>query len=268
VTCTTNAVVGKNLLGKIIDYIDEFTVSYHCETLPKQKKQILDNIDFINTANKRLKCIVLMHGNQDHWPELLDVIDFCKSKNIPYLPKQLDGEINSNYKPSQIKWFQSIWDQRTPTRSKPLQEKIMEHKNLGDENSTLSQVGRACCGGRLMCPNGDLNQRVFYIPDNDFRGWKCGVNWFFLFIRQSTKEIFTNKDCRMNFNGTVSPIGYLDRWRDLTESTKHNLEKNMMPTITCAVPRCRCGLCAPKAQNSEDFLEIMKKHTTTSVLST
>jgi hypothetical protein len=256
VTCTTNAVVGPSLMSRIADFIDEFTVSYHCENLVKQKQQVLKNMLLLKEKNRRLKCIVLMHGNYDYWPELEEVISFCQANDIKYLPRQLDGDVNSNYGQKQITWFQNLWQTRSPQKSKLRQTELTDGQVT---DSQLSRVGRACCGGRLMCTNSDFRQPIFYVPNNHFEGWSCSVNWFFLAIRQSTGEIFVNKDCRMNFDGTMSPLGFLKNSAHLLTQTQQQLEQGV-PFMICARERCYCGLCAPKAQTPEQLLDIMKKH--------
>jgi len=256
VTCTTNAVVGPTQMSRIADFIDEFTISYHCENLEKQKQQVLKNMLLLKEKNKRLKCIVLMHGNYDYWPELEQVIDFCQNNDIKYLPRQIDGDVNSNYNQKQIVWFQDLWQKRSPQKAKSKQIQVVDGKI---NQSQLSKIGRACCGGRLMCTNDDLKQPIFYIPNNHFEGWSCSVNWFFLAIRQSTGEIFVNKDCRMNFDGTMSPMGYLSNTDYLLLQTQQRLSTGI-PYMTCARERCYCGLCAPKAETPDQLMSIMKKH--------
>lgn len=262
ITCTTNGVVGPTRFQEVINLVDEFTVSYHVESLPKQKQQVRDNLLSLRKKNKRVKCVILMHGDQQHWPELMDIIEFCQQNDIKYLPRHLDGNINANYGPEQIVWFKNLWSERSPVKSQDKQKEIMSHHTELEQadSVTLSKVGRACCGGRLMCANSDLKHPTFYVPDNNFQGWDCSVNWFFLYIKQYTKEIFVNKDCRMNFQGQVGPIGTLDRHQELITSTKEYLEKDQMPIINCAKNRCTCGLCAPKAKTQEEFITIMKKH--------
>lgn len=261
VTCTTNGVVGPNLMQRVIDLVDEFTVSYHAESLPKQKQQVLDNLKLLKSSGRRLKCVILMHGDENHWPELQAVIDFCQLNDIAYLPRHLDGHVNANYGPKQIKWFQNLWHQRSPTQSASKQFEIMSHKqDVMANNVDLSDVGRACCGGRLMCINQEMKDPVFYVPDNSFQGWKCSVNWYFLYIKQHTGEVYLNKDCRMNFDGTVSPIGYLDRSKEIIDWLADKFNNEQVPVITCAKTLCTCGLCAPKSQTADDFLKIMTKH--------
>jgi len=268
VTCTTNGVVGKNRMLEIVDLIDEFTISYHAESLKKQKQQVKENLLLIKQKNRRLKCVILMHGDQQHWPELLELIEFCKQHNINCLPRHLDGHINSNYNSEQVVWFKDFWKQKNLNKSQAKQAEILANKPEleSSEAVTLSKVGRACCGGRLMCTNSELKDPIFYVPDNVFTGWNCSVNWFFLYVKQHTKEIFTNKDCRMRFDGTVGPIGHLDQAQDLLQETKKLLDAESMPTIVCAKDHCWCGLCAPKAEHKEDFIKIMEKHITKKVL--
>jgi MoaA/NifB/PqqE/SkfB family radical SAM enzyme len=268
VTCTTNGVVGQNRMLEIVDLIDEFTVSYHAESLKKQKQQVKENLLLIKQKQRRVKCVILMHGNQEHWPELLELVEFCKQHNINCLPRQLDGPTNSNYNSEQVVWFKDFWKQKNLSKSQAKQQEILSDKTeLESSNTvTLNKVGRACCGGRLMCTNSELKDPIFYIPDNVFTGWSCSVNWFFLYVKQHTREIFTNKDCRMRFDGTVGPIGNLDHAQDLIEETKKLLENKNMPVITCAKDHCWCGLCAPKAEHKEDFFKVMEKHITEKVL--
>lgn len=262
ITCTTNGVVGQNRMLEIVKLIDEFTVSYHAESLKKQKQQVRDNLLLIQDQNKRLKCVILMHGDQRHWPELLELIQFCKDNNINCLPRQLDGPTNSNYNFEQVVWFKDFWKQRNLSKSQVKQQDLLSNKTELEsvDPVKLTKVGRACCGGRLMCTNSELRDPIFYVPDNVFTGWSCSVNWFFLYVKQHTREIFTNKDCRMRFDGTVGPIGNLDQTQDVIAEIKKSLQSNNMPIITCAKDHCWCGLCAPKAQTPKDFVKVMEKH--------
>lgn len=262
VSCTTNGVIGHRLMSRISDYIDEFTISYHAESLPKQKDLVKENLLYLKSKNKRLKCVILMHGDQKYWPELLDQIDFCKANEINHLPKQLDGDIASNYSAQKIIWFKNRWDQHLPEPSREKQKEIVESRSelQGDHPVSLTKVGRSCCGGRMMCVDDDLKLPVNYITNNNFLGWSCSVNWFFLFIRQHTGEVFVNKDCRMNFDGSVSPIGHLTDTQKLLDETKLRLQSNNMPYMICAKDHCLCGLCAPKAKNLSDFESLMAKY--------
>jgi pyruvate-formate lyase-activating enzyme len=261
ITCTTNAVIGHKRMQAVLPFIDEFTVSYHVESLKKQKTRVLDNLRLIQASHKKLKCILLMHGNQQYWPELLDVLDFCRDENIPYLARALDGATNASYNTHQINWFKNQYLDAVPQKSQKTQASAMQALDQCQNDSVaLSEIGRACCGGRLMCQDTDLKHPIRFVPDNNFFGWQCSVNWFFLYVKQYTGEIFVNKDCRMSFDGTVSPIGYLNETDKLLTSTKLRLDTNTMPVIECRKSLCICGLCAPKARDKQTFKKIMVKH--------
>ena len=256
ITCTTNLIIGKNLRNQIWNLVDEFTVSYHSESVLKQKQMFLDNVLFLKQKNKDTKVILCMHQDPQRWKEILKVKDFCEQHNIRYLCKALDGDLNSNYTTEQIAWFRGYWNKHSSGN---------QTYETVESDAPLSTLGRTCCGGRQMCSNGNLKQRSFFIQDNNFFDWHCSVNWFFLFIRQHTNEIFVNKDCRMSFNNKVEPIATLDSAKELIEKTKQQLTSGSMPVIQCKKSRCVCGLCAPKALTRSNFDNIMNKHITQDV---
>lgn len=256
VTTTTNAVVSKNQMLRIIDLIDEFTVSYHTESEAKQRQQVRDNLLLIKERNRRLKCVILMHPGDENFADNLAMIDFCKDNNIKHLPRQLDHEIQSpqwNYKGYQVTWFDQFYKQKSFGS--------LIHNTLPSNQSTtdLADIGRACCGGRQIVQNQDYQNRSFYVP-NKFPGWKCSVNWFFVYIKQVTKEVFVNKDCKMTFDGEIGPIGHLENSNELLQELKSGLVSDTLPIIQCKKDYCCCGLCAPKASTEEKFNNIMEKY--------
>ena len=62
--------------------------------------------------------------------------------------------------------------------------------------------------------------------------------------------MFANKDCRMNYDGNVGPIGNLNNTRDIF-AKMHNTG------IVCKQKSCWCGICAPKAKTKEKFDAMM-----------
>jgi pyruvate-formate lyase-activating enzyme len=240
VTTTTNAIVSTRQLNKIIPLIDEFTVSYHTESTDKQKQQFRDNLITIRDSGRRQKCIVMMHQQAELFEDSNRMITWLKDHNINYLPKQLDGDYEYNDK--QIIWF----------------DQLNQEKTFGKTvNEQVSR--RACCGGRQLCNNQNYKERHHYAT-NQFTDWYCSVNHFFLHIKQVTGELFSNKDCRMNFEGQVGPIGHLGNARPMLSKLKMQLDNNSMPVIQCKKHNCYCGLCAPKAKNLDTYKSIMKKY--------
>lgn len=252
VTTTTNAVISSDRLAKLIPLIDEFTVSYHTESNEDQQQQVRDNCLAIQAAQKRIKVIVLMHYRPVHFNNALKMIDFCNEHGLKNLPRQLDhtDALVWDYSPEHVKWFESFYQTRSRSG---------ETIKFADGVTNLSAEGRACCGGRQLALNQDFKNRHFYI-NNRFEGWNCSVNWFFVYIKQVTKEIFVNKDCKMNFDGTVGPIGFLTNTKDILTNLSNRLDSNTLLTIQCKKDVCWCGMCAPKAANLETYNSIMRKY--------
>jgi pyruvate-formate lyase-activating enzyme len=252
VTTTTNAIVTNKKLTDIIPYIDEFTVSYHAESTQKQKQQFKENLLLIKESSTRMKCIVLMHSDSVLFDECQDMINWLIANDINYLPKQLDHDLSKvefNYNPKQITWFNELYNKKNYNDS----------ITLSDKNSDLADTGRACCGGRQVCKDLNYKSRNYFVA-NKFPNWYCSVNWFFLHIKQVNGEIFVNKDCKMNFNGEVGPIGNLSNPQKLLADTRKQLETKTMPIIQCKKSNCTCGLCAPKAQSLDTYKKIINKY--------
>lgn len=244
VTCTTNAVIGQNLLTKILPLIDEFTVTFHAESLEKQREQALSNLIDIHNSGTRVKCVVLMHNRADLWNRCLDAIELCKQNGIRHIVKPLDN--------TGVEWAYSA-DQLALLRPK---EQIVEFVT---KTTAISQ-GRQCCGGRLLSTNGDLKSRTTFVPKQDFRGWSCSVNWFFLFVRQLDGAVYTNKDCMTSTSGQIEPLGYIDAADQLLETLETQFDSKSFPVVKCIKPICQCGYCAPKAETIEDFDQLMNRY--------
>ena len=258
VTTTTNAIISKKRLEHIIPFIDEFTCSYHTENTDKQKQQFKENLVRIKAANKRLKVVALMHAETDLFEDALSIIDWCNNNQIRVLPKQLDHSLvdtQFNYTTQQVEWFDSIYQTKSFKTKSRVDLKVVEEK------IDLSDSGRACCGGRQVCKDSNQRQRHFFV-ENKFPDWFCSVNEFFLFIKQVNGEIYVNKDCKMNFDGEVAPVGTLGDTQALLDWTRSNLNNQTMPVIQCKKSRCFCGLCAPKSKDLETFNSIMRKYRT------
>ena len=196
-----------------------------------------------------------MHQNPDFFQDATNIISWLTEQNIKLLPRQLDNNIgvdgNRIYDQQQVHWFDNFY--KTKTFGQPtalLQDKVKSH---------LTDVGRACCGGRQTCKDQNYKQRHFYV-ENKFPNWHCSVNHFFLYIKQVNGEVFVNKDCKMNFEGQVGPIGHLENTDLMLSTLKMQLDNNTLPIIQCKKYNCLCGLCAPKAKNLDTYKSIMKKY--------
>ena len=203
VTTTTNAIVSDKKMQQIIPLIDEFTVSYHTDSTPKQKQQFQKNVLAIDKAGRRQKCVVLMHHQQNLFDDANNMIAWLNENNIKSLPRQLDGNHGTTdkriYNQQQVQWFSKLYQTKTFGHSTDLLE--------DQSDSNLTNVGRACCGGRQLCTNGNLKQRHFYL-ENKFPDWYCSVNHFFLYVKQVNREILTRLNrfyllCKINLTQTL-----------------------------------------------------------------
>lgn len=244
---TTNLTMGINTLGKSIDIIDEWTCSYHAENLPKHQEIFKKNLEHLASLNKSFKVIILLNPN--HWEKCLEMIEYCKSMGYRYLPRELDFSI-----PHLKKYVYTT--EHLKDMSKMFGIALTQDPTIKGHTS-----GRNCCGGKGMFCNGNWQQTQKHVANNNFKGWFCSVNWYFLHMNETTKQAYHNKDCKMNFDGTISPIGNLDNSQEILVQLKSRLESNSMPVIQCAKTHCYCGLCAPKARSLEDYNKMFGKYT-------
>jgi pyruvate-formate lyase-activating enzyme len=257
ITCTTNAIIKRQKLSQIIPYIDEFTVSYHSEISEKYKELFRQNLLTIKEFQQDLKCVVLMHSDSDLFEDSQNMITWLKDNNIRHLPRQLDhyGEVTElNYTDNQVVWFKKLYKDKSYNG---VSHDFIPMRDINNRND-LDSTGRACCGGRQLCQDQDYSRREFFVSNN-FKDWHCAVNHFFLFVKQVNGEVYVNKDCKMNFQGQIGPIGNLDNADKILSTLVENLNTNM-PVIQCKKERCYCGLCAPKAKDIDTYNQIMKKY--------
>ena len=251
---TTNAIVPAKKLQQLIPLIDHFTVSYHTENSPQQKQQFRDNVLLLKQSGRSLKCVVLMHTEPDKFADAQNMVTWLKEHDVAVLPRQLDHPPEweqFTYNPQQVKWFDSLYQGKSHA--------VKPNVESTAEQTDLTSVGRACCGGRQVCMDQNFKQRNFFV-DNKFTDWSCSVNWFFLYVKQSYGDVYVNKDCKMNFDGTVSPIGKLTDTASILANLSSKLDTGTLPVIQCKKSMCWCGLCAPKAQDRATYNDMIKKY--------
>lgn len=244
VALITNAIAGTKKWNEIITLVDYITMSYHAEMLPKQELMFRTNANLAKKLVNNFHVSVLMHPK--HWNKCINIIEFCKKKDIKYVPRQIDShwlDFRFNYTKEQQKFLIG--------KTKPTITEIFS--SLVTNGLNLSSKGRSCCGNQQLCTNGTCNTQ--YVFGNNFKNWHCSVDQFFLYIRQNTGEVFTNKDCKMNLEGKIAPLGYLSDTDKIL-----NDARNFSKSIICKKKSCWCGLCAPKAANKDLYKSLIKKY--------
>jgi pyruvate-formate lyase-activating enzyme len=265
ITCTTNGIVGKNQWARIVPLVDVFTVSYHSENLPKQKQQYQDNVLYLKEQSKRFKCVIMMHNNIEYFEDGQSMIEFCQTHNIQYVAKPLDNTGPEwTYTEPQFQVLKNFWVSQSSTLNRVDYKKTIDAVGNTDQVHSINE-GRPCCGGRKLSLNGDLKSFVTFVPKQGFEGWSCSVNWFFLFVQQLTGNVYTNKDCRMSTSGIVEPLGNLKDSDQIINTLHKQLETGTMPIIQCKKQICLCGICAPKAETKEDFMQLITRNVSVDV---
>jgi pyruvate-formate lyase-activating enzyme len=254
ISTTTNLTVTKKKLLSLIPYIDEWTCSFHSESSNKQKSMFFENLLLLKKHGKSSKVVVLMHSDKQRFAESQNTIAWCQENNIKYLPRQIDHHFNADfeYDSEQVEWFDSLYNSRN---KKTVISIVPESQAKVD----LAEVGRSCCGGRLVCTDSNYKNQISFV-ENKFTDWKCSVNHFFLYVKQITGEVFNNKDCKTNFENKLGPVGYLSDTAGILDQAKNFVSKGTQSYTTCIKRKCMCGLCAPKAQTSTEYSKIIGKY--------
>jgi len=254
----TNAVVKEKIWNRIVDLVDYFTVSYHSESTRDQQELVKKNLLSLKEKNKNYHCAIMMHPK--NWDNCQEMIDWCKVNEIKNLPRQIDhGLLNFKfyYNRDQANWFEEFYNPGCGNCSKSSTISSLKNKVISIVN--LETKGRSCCGGTPFHIDQNYETSQTHIQ-NRVKGWHCSVNYFFVFVKQTTGEIFLNKDCKVNFNQEIGPIGYLSQKNKLLLELKSQLESNTLPTVICAKSKCWCGLCAPKASTKAVYDKIITKY--------
>jgi len=232
VNMTTNGVFSKKQ-AKIYHELFGGTISYHPEGDAKSKKLAIDNIMMMGD---KYKVNVMFH--KDYFDECVALCETLKKEGIKYIPRRIGDDGND---PVSIeKGYTHVYT-----------EEQNEYFNSYFGTNDASQ-GRMCCGGRDFCVDG--KEGVTYVPNTNFKGYNCFVNWYFLYINQETRDVYTHQTCGVNLDNDVAPLGTLDEKHKIIERLEqHFYIDRKMPVITCPKSFCGCGMCVDKSDKQGAF---------------
>lgn len=274
VAVITNGSMGQNNLKRCLPLVDFWMISYHTEALPAQKQQVLTTIYTLKEEQCNYNVKLMMHSGEEQFNECVELSKKFDQDDVQYALKVIGHSIGNEAPPWHIKKVNEIHsytDQQTEflidywKRIHPQKSSFTDFVKDGDRN-VVTSTGSTCCGDQVLCTNQDRKNPVTHIPLNNFLGWYCSVNWYFLFINQQTEEIYFNESCRVNFDSKIGKIGNLDQAQELLDSLQENINNKTVPVIKCPKSVCGCGLCAPKALELDEFKRIMSMHFETDVL--
>jgi MoaA/NifB/PqqE/SkfB family radical SAM enzyme len=256
---TTNGCYNYKKCKQIIDNIGSCTLSYHAEATDAEKKLVKDNILTMLKEGYNFRINLMFH--KDYFDECIDMALWFDELGIKYIPRIIGDSNNPKdvedgtahiYTDKQLQWLKNYW-------SRGKKEKI----NKNAKSCEMAQnIGRPCCAGRKLNLFVDEGwTEGSFVPSNNFKGWNCMINWDFLFINSELNGVWHHQTCQVNMNGEIGPIGKASDFDKINKNLKNTLESGKVPFIKCPKNYCGCGLCSPKALNTDISLDIFYKNT-------
>jgi len=245
---TTNGWFSNSILDKVLSLTTGGTLSYHCESTDKQKRQVVENAIALR---EKFKVNVMFH--KDYFWECADVCETLDKNSVEYVPriigddhpddkKSIELGYTHKYNRDQMKWFRDYWKQKG--------------QNVTESGNTQRGLGRPCCGGRCFKADGVDS---YFLPSTNFLGWSCMVNWYFLFLNSELDAVYTHQTCGVNLNGEVAPLGKISDFDIIIDELAKQLYQKKAPMITCPKTFCGCGMCITKSKT--DITTMFNNHT-------
>ena len=245
---TTNGWFGSSVLDKVLSLTTGGTLSYHCESTDKQKKQVIDNAIVLRD---KFKVNVMFH--KDYFWECVDVCEKLEKNSVDFVPriigddhpddkKSIELGYTQVYSDDQMQWFRDYWK--------------MKGQNVTESGNTQVGLGRPCCGGRCFKVD---SVDSYFLPDTNFLGWSCMVNWYFLFLNSEADRVWTHQTCGVNLDGEVAPLGKISEFDDILDKLADSLYTKKVPMITCPKTFCGCGMCITKSK--DNVTAMFNRHT-------
>lgn len=281
-TLTTNGFYTKRKLETVMASTEFTTVSYHCEGTHAQKKQVRENLQTMIDAGYNFKINIMFHERADYFQECVNLSKWCDAKGVTYVPRVIgdQGDIKQGlkdktvhtYTDAQMKWLNLYWEAKKNGSTQPATDATTFH-NISPPSGVMfmasvptktvgQTIGRPCCGGRDMETLNDTGdwEATKFLKSNNFQGWSCMVNWYFLYIHQEVDQIWHHQTCQVNLNGDVGPICKASEFDKYCDDLETTMNMGILPFIRCPKTHCGCGLCTPKAKDDELAERLFKSH--------
>lgn len=251
----TNGAWSERFTKNIIDNFGGVSVSYHAEANKKLKDQVIKNILALKQGGKYLHVNIMLHV--DHWDECISIYEMLNENKIICKLRPIgDGAI------TRTGWFiddGGSYRRTSHTYTAEQQEWFWKQQGFNKKsNNSLegNQMGRSCCGGICLSGKIDGEWKTINLIDTSFKDWYCLIDWFFLYIDQETKDVYHHQTCKALLEKKKGPIGNLSNSDLILNEISNKINQEIIPNIICPNNRCGCGMCAPKAKNIDDFIEI------------
>lgn len=274
-TLTTNGFYSERKLRLVMNNTQFTTVSYHCESTIEQKKRVRENIKIMHEEKYGFKVNVMFHEQEEYFNECIKLCEWFDDIGVKYTPriigdegtvkKGLKDKTVHTYTEEQLQWFKNYWSVKNQPNKITQPKNAMSLTTKVENNKIVGQsIGRPCCGGRdMQILEGKNWTPTKFVTNNNFQGWSCMVNWYFLYIHQEINKIWHHQTCQVDLNGKVSPICTVENFDQYCNELENKINNTgSIPYITCPKMYCGCGLCAPKAKDKQIAEMLFKYHTT------
>jgi organic radical activating enzyme len=285
-TLTTNGFYSKRKLQTVMDNTNFTTLSYHCEGTEAQKKQVRENMQTMLDVGYNYKINIMFHEDNDYFNECIYLAQWCDDNGVPYTPRVIgdQGDVSKGIKSKtvhtytnrQMEWLKNYWKAKeffelkpayyasNPPKPKSPPPGVMQMltNKLEKKDNVGQSIGRPCCGGRqldLTFEDGSAKQGSF-VTTNNFQGWSCMVNWYFLYIHQEINKIWHHQTCQVNLEGNIGPISTVDNFNEYCDKLEAQFDTGSIPFIRCPKTHCGCGLCVPKAKDDSAADALFESH--------
>lgn len=276
-TLTTNGFYSERKLRVVMANTDYTTVSYHCEATPEQKARVRANLEIMLKEGYGFKINIMFHQRPDYFDECIALAEWCDAHQVKYTPRVIgdqedveqgirDGTVHT-YDTEQMAWMKRYWAAKNSGNPQPAitasnaEEQTVHPAPANTAKVVGQKIGRPCCGGRKMDLLDDDTWSVStFVENNNFKGWSCMINWYFLYIHQEIDQIWHHQTCQVNLNGEVGPICKVSEFDKYCDGLAQTFETGTIPYIRCPKSHCGCGLCVPKARHDGLAAEIFTRH--------
>jgi len=255
-TLTTNGFYTDRKLRTVMDNTQFTTISYHCESTQPQKEQVRRNIQTMVDENYPFKINIMFHERPEYYQECIELSQWCDDLGVKYSPRIIgdQGDIKKGLK------NKTVHTSNPDLIKKPVAQP-QEQQTKKEKKVVGQKIGRPCCGNRDMeLLMDDEWTTGTFVKENNYQGWNCMVNWYFLYINQEIGKVWHHQTCQVNMNGEVGPICDLEGFEKYCDRLEKKFNTGSIPFIRCPKTHCGCGLCAPKAKHEGLAREIFKKH--------
>ena len=180
-----------------------------------------------------------------------------------------DDNYKHNYNHNELKKLYDDYDRTTQkkiiansvvkTSTVEIKDHNIADKNEPDATALRTVDARPCCANTdtHIVMNDDSVTSTRMVTNRLYKGWKCSLAPFWLFVRQDEGNVYQQSACKVNaWSGMPhQPVCSIDSLDIHLDRLKYYFKNKQLPVVTCPVNICACGICSPKAPTLQGFTD-------------